>query len=78
MNNTDLKNFNWNVRGLNSAARRETFKLKIQQTRPHIIYLQETKLSNIDGLLVSEFLGHLDLAIDFLSAEETRGAIAVA
>jgi len=30
MNESDLKFFTWNVRGLNSAARREELKLLIQ------------------------------------------------
>ena len=44
------------MRGLNSAARREAVKLIVQQARPHIVCLQETKLDAIDGPLVMEFL----------------------
>ena len=46
------------MRGLNSAARREAVKLIVQQARPHIVCLQETKLDAIDGPLVMEFLGY--------------------
>ena len=46
------------MRGLNSAARREAVKLIVQQARPHIVCLQETKLDAIGGPLVMEFLGY--------------------
>lgn len=32
-------------------------KLMIQQTKPQIISLQETKLNDINGFLATEFLG---------------------
>lgn len=78
MNNNDLKFFNWNVRGLNCAARREAVKLLIQQAHRHIVCLQETKLSQIDRQLSTEFLGHAHWAFDYLPADDTRGGIAVA
>lgn len=55
-NNTDLKILR-NIRGLNCAARSEAVKLLIQQARPQIVCLQETKLSQIDNQLSREFLG---------------------
>jgi exonuclease III len=78
MNNNDLKFLNWNVRGLNCAARREAVKLLIQQAQPHIVCLQETKLSQIDDQLKSEFMGQSYWRVHYLPADETRGGIAIA
>jgi exonuclease III len=50
----------------------------IQQAQPHIVCLQETKLSHIDEQPSSEFLGQSHWVFDFLPADETRGGIAVA
>lgn len=40
MDHRDPKLFNWNVRGLNSAARWEAVKLMIQQVWPKVVCLQ--------------------------------------
>jgi exonuclease III len=78
MNNNDLKFLNWNVRGLNCAARREAVKLLIQQAQPHIVCLQEIKLSQIDDQLKSKFMGQSYWRVHYLPADETRGGIAIA
>jgi len=57
MGENDAKILNWNVRELNCAARREAVKLFLQQARPHIICLQETKLDAIDSIIAMEFWG---------------------
>ena len=75
MNNNELKFLNWNVRGLNSAARREAVKLLIQQARPHIVCLQESKLSNINFFLQAEFLGQHGWGLEYIEADETRGVL---
>lgn len=54
---SDIRLLNWNVRGLNCAARRETAKIMIQQAGPSIICIQETKLDSVDRFLALEFLG---------------------
>lgn len=41
-----MKLVSWNVRGLNSPAKHRMIKKMIQQDRPSIIYLQETKCSS--------------------------------
>lgn len=78
MNSNEMKSFNWNVRGLNCVAQIEAVRLMIQQAQPHIICLQETKLSHIDDQLSSEILGQSYWDFDFIPADETRGGIAVA
>ena len=78
MNDNNLKLLNWNVRGLNSTARRETVRLLIQQAKPHIICLQETKLSQIDDLSAIEFLGQTLWSLEYLPANSTRGGIVIA
>jgi exonuclease III len=74
MNNSDLKFLNWNVRGLNCAARRDLN----QQTQLHIVCLQETKLSQIDDQLKSEFMGQSYWRVHCLPTDKTRGGIAIA
>jgi exonuclease III len=78
MTENDSKILNWNVRGLNSAARREAVKLMVHKARPYIICLQETKLDAIDGALAMEFMGQEFNCLDYLPAEETRGGILIA
>lgn len=79
MTENDSKILNWNVRGLNSAARREAVKLMVQKARPFIIFLQETKLDAIDGTLAMEFMGqNFCSCYDYLPADETRGGVLIA
>jgi hypothetical protein len=47
----------WNVRGLNSQAKREDVKQVIQLHKPSIVYLQETKLVSFTDSIVSQCLG---------------------
>jgi len=74
----DIKLICWNVRGLNCAARREAVKISLQQTRPDIVCLQETKLDSIDRFLALEFLGPACMGFEYFAAESTRGGILVA
>lgn len=75
---SDIKLLNWNVCGLNCAARREAVKIMIQEAGPQIICLQETKLDNVTSFLAMEFLGHPCMCFKYLPAESTRGGILVA
>ena len=47
-NDSNIAIFNWNVRGLNSAVRREEVHKMLQAVKPSIACLQETKLQVID------------------------------
>lgn len=49
--------FNWNVRGLNSSARRKVVRDQVQETGCTIVGLQETKMEHIDDRVVTESLG---------------------
>lgn len=48
---------NWNVRGLNSQARRKVVRDQVQETGCTIVCLQETKMEQIDERVVVESLG---------------------
>lgn len=74
----DIKVLNWNVRGLNCAARRETVKIIIRQAGRNIICLRETKLDSVSNLMALEFLGQTCMSYEFLDADSTRGGILVA
>jgi hypothetical protein len=71
--------FNWNVRGLNNAARRQVVFNSARDYSATIVALQETKLANIDRQVVFEVLGSrfVDNFL-VLPADGTRGGILVA
>jgi exonuclease III len=78
MADNNLKLLNWNVRGLNCAARREAVKIMIQQAQPNVVCLQETKLDVIDRFLALEFLGQFCTEFQYLPADSTRGGVLIA
>lgn len=78
MADNNLKLLNWNVRGLNCAARREAVKIMIQQAQPNVVCLQETKLDVIDRFLALEFLGQFCTEFQYLPANSTRGGVLTA
>lgn len=67
----------WNVRGLNSPARRDTVRELIAAERPSLICLQETKLFVINDFDVLCIAG-AGFDYVFLPAANTRGGILVA
>jgi hypothetical protein len=71
--------FNWNVRGLNNAARRQVVFNSARDYSATIVALQETKLANIDRQVVFEVLGSrfVDNFL-VLPADGTRGGILLA
>jgi len=68
----------WNVRGLNDKARRDNLRKVVDDTRPAVVCLQETKLSHIADRDVVSFLGRDFTKFVFLSAQQTRGGILIA
>jgi DNA phosphorothioation-dependent restriction protein DptG len=77
MNSNSSKILNWNVWGLNSATRREAARLMIQQVRPMLVCLQETKLDDVNDRLAAEFLGHACSGYAALNAVNTSGGVLV-
>lgn len=75
----NCKIFNWNVRGLNSLAKREAVRILIQEHKATIACLQETKLQSVDQRIASQILGaRLSNSFCFLPADGTRGGIILA
>jgi exonuclease III len=68
----------WNVRGLNDRARRDTVRTLIDDIRPAIVCLQETKLNVISEFVVFGMLGVNFREFAYLPASDTRGGILVA
>ena len=68
----------WNVRGLNDKARRDNLRKVVDDTRPAVVCLQETKLSYISERDVISFLGRDFTKFVFLSAQQTQGGILIA
>lgn len=69
----------WNVRGLNAPAWQHEVKQVVQLHKPHILFLQETKLHHIDNSLDRSALG-VDYEDNFiyLPSEGTSGGILIA
>ena len=68
----------WNVRGLNSRAKRSAVRTVITSASPSIVCLQETKLSMVSSTLILETLGGSFDGFYFLPATATRGDIILA
>lgn len=78
MDSNDLRILNWNMRGLNDAAHRELVREAVSCSRPNIVCLQETKLSQVTPALALDTLGrYLDSYLT-LDAQGTRGGILLA
>lgn len=68
----------WNVRGLNDRARRNNLRKVVNDSKPTVVCIQETRLSNIADRDVTSSLGHEFTNFVFLPAQQTRGGIVVA
>lgn len=74
----NLKIIFWNVRGLNSGAKRTTVRSVISTIFPSIVCLQETKLAHVSDSIMLETLGPLFEDYYSLSASSTCGGIILA
>ena len=68
----------WNVRGLNDRARWDNLRKVVDDSKPVVVCVQETKLSSITDRDVTSFLGREFTNFVFLPAQQTRGGILVA
>ncbi|KAI4999619.1 hypothetical protein ZWY2020_004208 [Hordeum vulgare] len=68
----------WNVRGLNSRARRCAIRSLLCTTRASIVCLQETKMALICSSIVLDILGSEFDGFTYLPADGTRGGILLA
>lgn len=68
----------WNVRGLNDRGRRDNLRKVVDDFRPSVVCLQETKLNHISERDVISFLGRDFSEFVFLPAQHTRGGILIA
>lgn len=73
-----LNILSWNVRGLNSRARRDDVRLVVDDCCASVVCLQETKLDVVTDSIILEMLGTRFMDYAFLPASETRGGILVA
>ena len=73
-----LKVLVWNVRGLNSPARRNAIRQVVQTVNPAVVCLQETKLELVTVDIVRHFLGNRFENFYYMPADGTRGGIAIA
>lgn len=67
----------WNVRGLNAQARRDNVRTLVEDVRPAIVCLQETKLAVINRYLVLSMMGRDFTEFAHLPASNTRGGILI-
>jgi exonuclease III len=68
----------WNVRGLNKKARRDSVRVVINNTKPDIVCLQETKKASISRHMILSLLGSDFEEYVVLPATGTRGGIILA
>jgi len=68
----------WNVRGLNDRGRRDMLRKVVDDFRPSVVCIQETKLSYISERDVISFLGQDFSQFVYLPAQQTRGGILIA
>ena len=68
----------WNVRGLNNKARRDSVRVAIDNTKPDIVCLQETKKASISRHMILSLLGSDFEEYVVLPAACTRGGIILA
>ena len=75
MHDQNLSILNWNVRGLNCPNRRSTIRETIAATPCHLVYLQETKLEQIDPSMATSLGGQRHKIFAQQPAIGTRGGI---
>jgi exonuclease III len=68
----------WNVRGLNSRAKRDSIKSVVVSLKPAVVCLQETKLDSISDFNILSILGSGFSNFVFSPAHGSRGGILVA
>lgn len=68
----------WNIRGLNSVARRAVVRAFVRHNAVSMICLQETKMSTFDSSLVSEICGPSFTGFAFSPSEGASGGLLVA
>jgi exonuclease III len=68
----------WNVRGLNSPARRAVVKGVVYLYRPAIVCFQESKLAAVDLAIINDCCGPTLSEFLFSPAMGTRGGIILA
>lgn len=79
MSQLDVKLFNWNVRGLNSHAKKDCVRSRVYEAGSTIVCLQESKLQFVDSTIISHAIGpRFANNFAFLPADGTRGGIILA
>jgi exonuclease III len=68
----------WNVRGLNSRAKRDSVKSVVVSLKPAVVCLQETKLDSVSDFNILSILGSGFSNFVFNPAHGSRGGILVA
>jgi exonuclease III len=74
----DLSVASWNLRGLNNRARRNSICLFLSSFNLSLVCAQETKLRQVDSVIISQTFGHAFDEFDFIPADGTRGGIILA
>ena len=68
----------WNVCGLNDRGKRDNLRKVVDDFRPSVVCLQETKLAHVSERDVASFLGSDFFEFVLLPAQQTRGGILIA
>lgn len=78
MSRVKLELVSWNVRGLNSPAKRKALREFVDSCKPAILCIQELKLDTVDQFLIMQCCGPAYVGFSYLPAIGTRGGIILA
>ena len=70
--------FIWNVRELNSQAKRDSVRAVISLNRANLVCLQETKLSFVDLALAKDICGPNFTGFSFFPSDGASGGLLLA
>ena len=68
-----IRLLSWNVRGLNNPHKREMVKNLLREWRCDVVCLQETKLDQLDLMLVRSLCSNLYVGWEAVNAVNTAG-----
>lgn len=78
MSSVKVELVRWNVRGLNSPAKRKALRDFVDSSRPAILCIQESKLDVVDQFIILQCCGPAYDGFAYLPAVGTRGGIILA
>lgn len=67
----------WNIRGLGSSIKKRFLYKLIKKRKPDVVFVQETKLENLDYVTIQRLWGSGDFDFAFSSSSAASGGLVV-